>query len=92
MALYLIETNAGTMLVRAVNGHRATELTGLSGNVMRVVEYGDEGVIGQSVAVPAVDALVEDEQEDEIEVTDLSDKGVRRFKNKKTGRTRTTTK
>ncbi len=91
MALYLIETRAGTMLVRAVNGHRATELTGLSGNVMRVVEYGDEGVIGQSVAVPTVDAP-EDEQEDEIEVTDLSDKGVRRFKNKKTGRTRTTTK
>ncbi len=91
MALYLIETNAGTMLVRAVNGHRATELTGLAGNVMRVMEYGDEGVIGQSVSVPTVDAP-EDEQDDEIEVTDLSDKGVRRFRNKKTGRTRTATK
>ena len=45
MALYIITTASGTFIVRAKNDHHAQALLGERGQVMRLNEDGDEGVI-----------------------------------------------
>lgn len=79
MALYLI---AGR-LVSARNGHHAKEITGCPLNPRRVTEAEPHGIVSDIESdVPAPDAPRE------ADVTGLSDRGVRRFRNLDTGEER----
>ena len=101
MALYFI-SSAGTppetvLLIRAKNGHRALELSGLDGaNISRVNEDGPEGVItadgsvmGASDSAATVQAEPEKSAPREVDITTLADKGRRRYRNLDTGTERT---
>lgn len=52
MALYLVDTSAGRVLVRARNGHAARDRLGLAdGPVVRVTEEGADGIVA-TMAIP----------------------------------------
>lgn len=95
MALYFISSGnppETVFLVRAKNGHRALELAGMDGaTVTRVTEAGDEGIVMPDGSTGGVAAKLERETDGarEVEVTDLSDRGVRRFRNLDSGAERT---
>jgi hypothetical protein len=86
------------VLIRAKNGHRALELSGLEGaNISRVTEDGPEGVVvgytgrAPDEADPAATVQAEPEKSAprEVDITTLADKGRRRYRNLDTGTERT---
>ena len=92
MALYSIQGQDGTAcLVRARNGTRALEVIGVDdATVTRITEEGPEGVVGLvGLDTDERPAASEPDEANEIEVTQLSDKGSRRFKNLSTKEERT---
>lgn len=85
MAIYVV----GQHLIRARDGHHALEISGLGdANIFRVTEEGEHGFIRDpdTVAPEPDDAP---DADDEVEVTQLSDRNLRKFKNKKSGKIRT---
>ncbi len=93
MALYFVtfSNDAGAVvLVRAANGERAMQLAEGDG-CARVLETGAEGVLGHDGHPLGADAPSDAEpgRRREVEVTSLSDRGVRRYKDMETGTERT---
>ncbi len=93
MALYVLTDNGEAVLVRARDGNVARVLLETpDAEVVRVHESGTDGVLAVLSVEPAGEPEADDEDEGrplEIEITDLSDKGIARFKNLKTGEIRT---
>jgi hypothetical protein len=95
MALYLIDTGAGRVLVRAGNGRDAQAFLGVAGApVERVTEEGPDGLVA-AVAVPLVgpaDAAQETGPDDAAEWIDVSSlstpRGKREEMHRDTGETR----
>jgi hypothetical protein len=83
MALYLI----GRLLVSARNGHHAQELADSDASPRRIKEDMPHGVVG-AVDTPGEEAVEQGEAR-EVDITSLSDRGVRRFRNLDTGTERT---
>jgi len=86
MAIYLVD---GT-LVKAKNGHHACELAGkANATPQRVVDDADYGVYAFIVPddqdEPETFGVVDPDEDEEIDITSLSDKNKRTYKNKKTG-------
>jgi len=69
MALYFVHAGEGSILVRAINGHRALEITG-GASVVRILEGGPEGAIGPDGNVQ--DIVVADDPE-EVETENAED-------------------
>jgi hypothetical protein len=84
MALYVV----GGRLIRARNGDHACEIAEQpEADVLRVKEDGEYGFVTVPGSGPQP-LEAEPDEPDEIEITNLNDKGARRFKNKKTGEER----
>lgn len=85
MPLYLIGVDGGMLLARAHNEDRARLVAqaGAGDPVHRVTEAGAEELIVPSWFQPG------EEEPREIDITSMSDVGVRRFKNLDTGEERT---
>lgn len=79
--LYLV----GSVLVSAADPAHAQELAGMSVAPLPIPDDIPHGVIGY-LSVPEGE---EEESAHEVEITDMSDRGVRRFKNLDTGAVRT---
>jgi len=90
MALYFVSSGDSALLVRARNGSYAMDLSGFDNpQCFRVHEIGDEGIIGPDGAVIRDESHHERDDQRETEITTLSDRGVRRFRNLRTGEERT---
>lgn len=93
MALYFVTSSdrpESVLLVRAANGKRAMTLAD-GDECARVMETGEEGVLGTD-GNPIGEERHEDADDApvrEVEITSLSDRGVRRYRNLDTGEERT---